>query len=271
MPVSQLFSVQGKVAIVTGAASGIGLACAEILAENGADVTLVDMNQTLLDQQIQRLTQAGLTVRGAVVDITDRLALHAAFDTVLHRTGHVDIVFANAGIDPGSAFMNPDGTRNPAGEIDQLEDALWDRSIAVMLTGCFNTLKAAARCMKPGGGSIIVTTSIAVHMVGGMVGTPYMPAKAGAAHLVRQAALDLARYNIRVNAIAPGAFVTQIGGGHTQNPAVQAEFAKLVPLGRMAPTDDIKGLALYLASDASRFVTGAEIVIDGGMLLGPAG
>jgi NAD(P)-dependent dehydrogenase (short-subunit alcohol dehydrogenase family) len=97
-----------------------------------------------------------------------------------------------------------------------------------------------------------------------------MPAQAGAAHLVRQAALELAKYNILVNAIAPGPFVTNIAGGHMQKPEVRKAFEKWVPLGRAAETEEIQGAALFLASPAARYVTGAEIVIDGGCLVGTA-
>ena len=99
---------------------------------------------------------------------------------------------------------------------------------------------------------------------------PYMPAKAGAAHLVRQAALELAKYNILVNAIAPGPFITNIAGGHMRDPATVAAFARLAPLHRLASTDEIQGLALFLASPAASYVTGSQIVIDGGVLLGLA-
>jgi NAD(P)-dependent dehydrogenase (short-subunit alcohol dehydrogenase family) len=117
-------------------------------------------------------------------------------------------------------------------------------------------------------GRIVVTTSVASFRAESWVGTPYMPAKAGAAHLVRQAALELARYNITVNAIAPGAFATNIGGGQLKVPAVSMAMGKRIPLGRVAQPEEVKGLALFLASPASAFITGAEIQIDGGSSLG---
>ena len=123
--------------------------------------------------------------------------------------------------------------------------------------------------MKPQGhGRIIVTTSNAAMINEAIVGTPYMPAKAGAASLVRQAAMELARYGINVNAIAPGPFVTNIAGGRLRNEADRSAFAKRVPQHRIASTEEIKGLALFLASPASSYVTGAQIVIDGGQMLG---
>ncbi len=271
MSIEKLFSVNGLNAIVTGGASGIGLGFVEGMAENGAVVTILDRDAARIESEVARLCALGHKVFGEVVDITDRPAMRAAFERAAARTGRLDVTFANAGIDPGEGFARPDGGRNPGSEIDAMDDAVWDRTIEINLTGVYNTVKEAARQMKPHKhGSIIVTTSIASKMVGGMVGTPYMPAKAGAAHLVRQLSLDLARYNVRINAIAPGGFITNVGGGHTHKAEVQATFAKLIPLGRMAHPDEMKGLALFLASEASSFITGAEINIDGGMLNGMA-
>ena len=121
---------------------------------------------------------------------------------------------------------------------------------------------------NPKGGRIKVTTSAIRGEA--IVGMPYMPAKAAAAHLVRQAALELAKYNILVNAIAPGPFVTKIGGCHMHNPETVKAFARFAPLHRLGSTDEIQGLALFLASPASTYVTGSQIVIDGGVLLGQA-
>jgi NAD(P)-dependent dehydrogenase (short-subunit alcohol dehydrogenase family) len=123
---------------------------------------------------------------------------------------------------------------------------------------------------KQRSGSIVVTTSVAALKVENFVCTPYLVAKAGAAHLVRQVALELAKDNIRVNAMAPGSFLTGIGGGRMAAPEVQKRFAAANPMGRMAVPDEIKGLALYLASPASRYMTGAQLAIDGGGSLGLA-
>ena len=133
----------------------------------------------------------------------------------------------------------------------------------------FWTIQAAVRHMKPqGGGRIIVTTSIAALKTEAVVGAPYMAAKAGAAHLVRQAALELARYNILVNAIAPGPFLTNISGGRMHDPAVRRHHERVTPLKRMAAPDEIMGLALFLASPSAKYITGTQMVIDGGATLG---
>jgi NAD(P)-dependent dehydrogenase (short-subunit alcohol dehydrogenase family) len=186
----------------------------------------------------------------------------------------LDAAFANAGLDAGAGFWNPaTHSRNPQGQIDTFDHATWRKSMSVNLDGVFFTVAEAARVMKSGGrpGSIIVTSSIASSKVFPPIATPYMAAKAAVTQLVKQVALELAEYRIRVNAIAPGMFVTNIGGGYLQNPAVREAWGKIVPLGKMAEPEQIKPLALFLASDASDFVTGTEMVIDGGVLLGNFG
>jgi NAD(P)-dependent dehydrogenase (short-subunit alcohol dehydrogenase family) len=127
------------------------------------------------------------------------------------------------------------------------------------------------RLIKAGGrgGSVIATASNAGMVTEPIVGLPYMPAKAGVLHMVRALALELAEFRIRVNAIAPGPFVTNIGGGWVKkDPEIRKAWDKIVPLGRMAEPDQIKPLALLLASDASDYMTGSHVVIDGGMMLG---
>lgn len=271
MDLQQVFNVRGQGAIVTGGASGLGLAMVEALATQGAEVTLLDMDAAGIERQVGRLQAQGLAVRGRVLDVTDRPAVDAAFDEAAAVHG-LDIVFANAGIDPGPGFMafSDRGQRLPEHAIEHYSDERWHRVIGVSLDAVFYAIRAAARVMKPQGrgGRIVVTTSISAVRPAPGVGMAYMAAKSGAAHLVRTAALELARYRIRVNAIAPGPFVTHIANGRMQDPAVQAAHARLVPLGRMASTEEIKGLALFLASEASSFVTGEQIVIDGGASLG---
>jgi NAD(P)-dependent dehydrogenase (short-subunit alcohol dehydrogenase family) len=266
-----MFDVTGKSIIVTGGASGLGRAYAEVMAENGARVCIFDLDQQSLDQAVAALGKGNAEVWGQQVDVTDRKRMADAFDAVAEKHGRIDVVFANAGIDAGPGFLTPEGERNPEGEIDNLDDDHWDKVIATNLTSVFNTVKLAARHMKrTGGGKIIATSSIAAIYNDGIIGTPYLPAKAGVAHFVRQAAMELGRYNILVNAIAPGPFITNIAGGRMRFAEDRKAFDMWSPLGRVAETSEIKGLALYLASPASSYVTGSQIVIDGGLSLRPA-
>jgi NAD(P)-dependent dehydrogenase (short-subunit alcohol dehydrogenase family) len=270
MKAADMFKVEGYGAIVTGGASGIGLGFTEVLAENGARVTMLDISQERLDAETKRLKAKGWAVRGMKVDVTDHAALHRAFDETAELYGRLDVCFANAGIDPGIGFVTVDRKRRvPEGAIENYEDARWNHVIDINLNGVFATIKAAAKHMKPRkSGRIIVTTSMAAFEIEAGIGAAYMAAKAGAAHLMRNAALELAKYQITVNAIAPGWFITNIGAGWMQKKEVQDEVAQWVPLRRCASTEEMKGLALFLASPASSYVTGAQIVIDGGSNLG---
>lgn len=270
MKAAELFEVSGLATVVTGGASGIGLAYAEVMADNGARVTILDADAAALGEVVERFRRAGQDVRGEVVDVTDRAALERGFDAALRHFGRLDVVFANAGIGGGPGFLKLDGERNPERALENIPRELWDRIIAVDLTAVFATLQAAAGRMKPRGGRIIVTTSIAALRTETFVATPYAAAKAGAAQLVRQAALELARYDITVNAIAPGPFVTNISGGRLRDPAVRAPFQRSSPMHRLGEPADIQGVALFLASPAAKFITGTQVVIDGGMTLGAA-
>ena len=268
-----LYSVRGRSAIVTGAASGLGLAIAKALAECGASVTLLDLNGEAARRESDRLCAQGFAARAAALDITDRPALDLEFAAAAAAQGGLDIVFANAGIDPGPGFasITERGKRIPEHQIENYSDERWHKVIGISLDATFYSIRAAARIMKPAGrGTIIVTTSISAVRPAAAIGMAYMAAKAGAAHLVRTSALELARYGVRVNAIAPGPFATSIAADRADASAFHAAQVAGVPLGRVASPEEIRGLALLLASDASSFITGEQIVIDGGASIGAA-
>jgi NAD(P)-dependent dehydrogenase (short-subunit alcohol dehydrogenase family) len=269
------FDVSGFGVVVTGGASGLGLAYSEVLAAHGARVTLIDLDGDEVARQARRLAGEGLDVRGAVADVTDHDALDRVIDEAAQLYGRLDVAFANAGIDPGAGFVGAwaggERPRVEEGALERYTDERWNRVIDINLGGIFATARAATRHMRPRGfGRIIVTTSLAATRVEPAIGAAYMAAKAGARHLMHTIALELAAHGITVNAIAPGFFVTNIGGGHAHKPDVQAALGREIPIHRVGQPDDIKALALFLASPASEYITGQEIVIDGGWGLGVA-
>ena len=275
MNVSSRFEVSDFGVVVTGGASGLGLAYGEVLAAHGARVTLIDVDRDAVATEASRLQREGLDVRGAVADVIDHAALDRAIDEAAETHGRLDVAFANAGVDSGPGFVagwaGNERPRVEEGALELYTDERWNRVIDINLNGIFATARAAARHMRPRGyGRIVVTTSLAATRVEPVIGSAYMAAKAGARHLMHCLALELAACGITVNAIAPGFFVTNIGGGHAHNPDVQALVAKDVPMHRVGRPDDIKALALFLASPASEYITGQEIVIDGGWGLGRA-
>ena len=271
MKIESLFDVRGLSVLVTGAAGGIGYGYAEALAANGAHVTLSDADANLLDAAVMRLRAAGGAVHGVVADVTQPDTLHAAVADVLAREGRLDVLFANAGVSAGPGFLRGDGTRNEAAALEHLSLETFDRVLAINLRGALATLQAAVPAMKrQGQGRIIVTTTVSLMRTETLVSTLYVASKAALGQLVRQAALELARHGILVNGIAPGPAITNIGGGRLQDPAARAPFEQVIPLHRLATPADLQGAALFLASAASSYITGTQIVIDGGGCLGSA-
>jgi NAD(P)-dependent dehydrogenase (short-subunit alcohol dehydrogenase family) len=163
-------------------------------------------------------------------------------------------------------YIDSSGERDPKGSIENVPDKLWHQVLSVNLHGVFKTIQAAVPHLKKrGGGRIIVTTSTAATKTSPMVGTPYLASKGAAAHLVRQLALELARYKITMNAIQPGPFQTRIAF-----PELVPVLAAGSPMHRLGRPEEIEGIALFLASASSAFVTGAQYNLDGGQLLGRA-
>lgn len=264
---TSLFDVRDQVALVTGGASGLGYAFAEILAACGAVVVIADWNAERLALAASSLAQtAGAPVHAAQLDVSDAAAVDTVVDSIVADHGSIDIAFANAGVARGRPPLLPEGT------IDEFDVADYHALIDVNMHGVVHTTRAAARHMKPRrSGSIVVTASTA-----GLRNDPFTPysyaiAKAAVVNFMKQAAHDLARWNVRVNAIAPGPFKTNLGGGGPMPPEAEARWNAVVPLGRMGNPQEIRGLALLLASRASSFMTGGVYPIDGGALLqGPS-
>lgn len=271
MKISELFDVAGRRTLITGAASGIGRGIAEAMAANGARLTLIDRDTEALSAVAEALRQGGASVRTSVADVTDDAALKAAVDGMVADEGGIDTVFANAGISAGPGFLTSDGRRNPDAALENLSFDIFERAVAVNLGGTLRTIQLVTPALKRNrDGRIIVTTTVALHKTETLVSTLYVISKAAQGQLVRQAALELAAHGIRVNGIAPGPVITNIGGGRLQDAAARAPFERVIPMHRLATPQDLQGAALFLASEASRYVTGIQITVDGGGSLGAA-
>lgn len=245
--------LEGKVAVVTGGASGLGLACAQRFAGEGAAVALVDLVEADAVEAARGCAGDAIGLAGDVGD-PDAMASMAA--AVLERFGRVDVVHANAGI-PGE------------GSVHELEPAAWERVLRVNLTGVYLTVRSLLpSMMRRRSGSLILTAS-----VGGLAGLPslasYAASKGGVIALARQLAVDYAPHRIRANAICPATVPTPLvrrayeeRGGDIE--AQLASRAGDVPLGRLGEPSDVANLALFLASDESSWITGGAHVVDGG-------
>jgi NAD(P)-dependent dehydrogenase (short-subunit alcohol dehydrogenase family) len=262
----RLFDVRGTRVAVTGAASGLGFAMAEVLAECGARVTLADVEADRLEAATSSLVDRGTAVRSFVVDVSDEDRVRALIEDVVEAEGGLDVVFANAGVALRPGFAVDGGQR-----LETVERSVWHGVLRVNLDGVLFTMKHAAAVMKrQRSGRIVVTSSNAGLRAEPEVCYGYVASKAAILNVVRQAALELAPLGVHVNAICPGPFKgTRIGGGVTENPepGLERMWARTVPLGRMGNPDELKGLVLLLASPASSFMTGAAYLVDGGTMV----
>jgi gluconate 5-dehydrogenase len=248
-----LFRLDGQVAVVVGGAGGLGAAIARGLAEAGAAVAVADANAGQAKAVADGLTTAGRPAVALPVDVTDAASVEGMAEEAEARLGPVDVLVNSAGITH----------RSPAADFPA---AQWDRVIAVNLTGVFLASQAVGRRMVARRrGRIINIASIAGEI--GLPGTvAYSASKGGVVQLTRALAVEWAPHNVRVNAIAPSWFSTNIGDLIHREPDYAERAMRRVPVGRMGKPDELVGAALYLASEASTMVTGHVLAVDGGTL-----
>jgi NAD(P)-dependent dehydrogenase (short-subunit alcohol dehydrogenase family) len=251
-----MFDLSGKVALITGASRGIGEAIALAYSQAGAKVVLASRKQADLDRVAEKIRETGGQVLAMAAHTGDMAAISAVVEKAMEMYGGIDIVVNNAATNPHF------------GPILTAEESHWDKILDVNVKGYFRVVKACAESMQGrGGGKVINMSSVAGLEPQPMMGV-YSVSKAAVLMLTKVLAAELAPYNIQVNAIAPGFVKTRFSAALWQNPQINAAILKRVPQKRMAEPDEIAGLAVYLASPASSFVTGSVFSIDGGQLTG---
>ncbi|BAZ39200.1 short-chain dehydrogenase/reductase SDR [Calothrix sp. NIES-4101] len=249
-----------QVAVITGGGSGIGRATASLLANEGAKIAIIDHTQASAEETVSKIINAGGIAFAITADVADAGQMEEAFQKIIHQYQKIDILFTNAGIN---------GVWAP---IEDIAPDEWDRTINVNLRGTFLTTKYGVPYLKKQGGSIVITSSINGTRSFRKIGaTAYACTKAAQVTFAKMLALELARDRIRVNVICPGGVLTGINESTTKRhldwiPGAAELMKDNIPLtGNIAGTsEEVAQLVLFLTSDASKFITGTEIWIDGG-------
>ena len=250
------FKLTGKIAVVTGAARGIGLSTVEALAEAGATVVLTDMNPEVLADATESMKAKGHSVDSEVLDVTDVKAVQSVHDAILARHGRVDVLVNNAGI----AISN-----HPA---ETMADDVWNKVIDVNLNGVFWCCRAFGNTMlKQGGGSIVNVGS----MSGFIVNRPqeqanYNASKAAVHHLTKSLAAEWGARGVRVNSVAPTYIDTEMNKYVYENEEMYRHWVGGTPMNRLGRTDEVASVILFLASDAASLMTGSIVLADGGYI-----
>jgi gluconate 5-dehydrogenase len=249
----KMFDLTGRVALVTGSSRGIGHAIAEVMADAGATVVLNSKSGTGLHEARERISGGKRPVHAIAFDVTDPAAIDAAVTRIETEIGPIDILFNNAGIQRRVPFL-------------EVTAETWRDVMATNLDAVFLCGQAVARRMIPRGrGKIINTCSLASEVARATI-APYTTAKGAVKMLTKAMCAELAKHGIQVNGIGPGYFKTELNVALHTNPEFNAWVEQRTPAGRWGDVSELKGVAVFLASDASSFVNGQVIYVDGGLL-----
>jgi meso-butanediol dehydrogenase/(S,S)-butanediol dehydrogenase/diacetyl reductase len=243
---------EGRVALITGAASGIGAATARRFASEGARLMLADLDEEGLSAIAKEIGGSEKGVGSRVTDVSDREQVEALTAEAIRRFERLDIVFNNAGI--GTYGKTPD-----------LDPDAWHRIIDVDLHSVFYGCRAAIPHLRAAGGGAIVNTASISGLFGDYGLAAYNAAKGAVVNYTRTAAIDHARENIRINAVCPGPIDTALTAPLLAHPRLPAEYGELIPMGRVGRAEEIASVVAFLASEDASYVTGAMIVVDGGV------
>ncbi|KAA0571423.1 glucose 1-dehydrogenase [Azospirillum sp. Sh1] len=251
---SVTIDLTGRTALVTGASSGLGRHFAGVLAKAGARVALAARRSEALAETQSAIESAGGSAVVVAMDVTDPASVAAAVGEAWGALGRIDILVNNAGVTATRPFLD-------------MSEEEWDRVIDTNLTGCARVARAVAQRMRDDkqGGAIVNIASILGMRVAGQVSS-YIAAKGGLVHLTKAMALELARYNIRVNALCPGYVETELNADFFASDAGKA-LVKRIPQRRLGRLSDLDGPLLLLASDAGAYMTGSVLAVDGGHLV----
>jgi gluconate 5-dehydrogenase len=249
---SELFSLKGRLALITGSGQGIGFALARGLAQHGAKVVLNGRSTEKIDKAVAALRGEGFAAEASVFDVVDPAAVEAGIARIEKDIGPIDIVINNAGVQ----FRKP---------LEEFPDDKWQLLLQTNVTGVFNVGKAVARRMIPRRrGKIINIASVMSELARPTI-APYTATKGAVRNLTRGMCADWAKHGLQVNAIAPGFFRTELNKALTEDPEFTGWLEKRTPTGRWGEVEELVGAAVFLASDASSFVNGHTLYVDGGL------
>ena len=253
MKAKRLFNVEGKVAIITGSTGGLGTVFAKGLAENGCKVILNSRSKEKVRAQVQEFAEMGFSVYGYAFDVTKSDEINRAIQQIENEIGTVDILVNNAGV-------------NLRAPLHDFDDADWDKVIGINLTGVYKVSKAIAKSMIQKKSGKIINIGSMQSELGRPTIAPYAASKGGVKMLTKGMATDWAKYNIQVNGIGPGYFKTELTKPLYENPEFDAWLTGRTPSNRWGNTGELLGALLFLSSDASSYVNGQMLYVDGGML-----